>query len=171
MFSTRTGHRFFPQAEPDACGSFHPNGLAIIISTLVVCWWALIEAALDFVLIDSDTALATSIATRLIVVVSGCAVVLESRIARTVFCFLCAMSVLALASAVALQFNEPLLRPAVCLVDSATKALFLGCAFISSTKSHARHWRNDILAFAPDLVSPRVRSADKTFRQTSFKGD
>ncbi|MGF6921058.1 hypothetical protein [Paraburkholderia sp. 40] len=171
MISKQTGHRFVPHADPNASGSSAPPGLAVITAALVVCWWAQIETALDFAMTDGDTALATTIGTRLIVIVSGLAVVLEARIARPFFCFLCAMSILAVAPTVALQFNDSLLQPAVSFIDCATKALFLTCAFISAERSHGRSHRAGKNASPLPVLSPRIASADNSFRQTSSQGD
>jgi len=132
MFSKCTRHGDLPQSGLDARSGPEPLGFAITMSALVVCWWELIEIALDFTSIDADT-LATTIGTRLIVVVCGLAVVLESRIARSVLCFLCAISALAIAPALAaVHLTEPLLQPAVAFIDCVTKLLFLACALVSS---------------------------------------
>ncbi|MBB5469753.1 hypothetical protein HDG32_005902 [Paraburkholderia sp. CI2] len=171
MLSKHTGHRFSPQAEPHASACSQPTGRAVIIAALVVCWWALIETALDFAMTDGDTALATTIGTRLIVTVSGLAVVLEARIARPFFCFLCAMSILAVAPTIALQFNDSLLQPAVSFIGCATKALFLTCAFVSAERSHGRGHRTGNHACPLSVLSPRIPSVDNTFRQTSCQGD
>ena len=62
MFSKRTRHEALPQPTLDARGGLEPPGLAVTISALVVCWWELIEMALDFTSIDD--ALATTIGNR-----------------------------------------------------------------------------------------------------------
>ncbi|REG48828.1 hypothetical protein B0G80_5133 [Paraburkholderia sp. BL6669N2] len=171
MISKHTGHRFVPHTDPNASGCRAPPGPAVIISALVVCWWTLIETALDFAMTDSGTALAVIIGTRLIVIVSGLAVVLEARIARPFVCFLCAMSILAVAPTIALQFNDSLLQPAVSFIDCATKALFLTCTFVSAERSHRRGRHTGKDASPLPVMSPRITSADNTFRQTSSQGD
>jgi hypothetical protein len=153
MFRRHKGHRYFLRAELNTRGYFQPTGLAVTAAALVVCWWSLIETALDFALADSDTGLAATIGTRLIVVLSGLAVVLETRIARQVFCFLCGMSVLALAPTITIQPDETLVRPAVSIIDCATKLLFVACVFFSSTK---KTWTGVPVVESADNASPKT---------------
>ena len=134
----RKSHGYFPQGERSDQVDFLPSGRAVTASALFVCWWALIETALDFALTDSDFALIATIGTRLIVLLFGLAVVLEMRIARPVLCFLCATTLLALAPTIAIRSDETLVRPAISIIDCATKLLFLGCVFFSSAKSQRR---------------------------------
>ncbi|MEX3950743.1 hypothetical protein AB4Y40_23660 [Paraburkholderia sp. EG287B] len=171
MFSKRTRHGDLPQPALDARSGIEPSGLATTVSALVVCWWELIEIALDFTSTD-DAALATTIGTRLIVVVCGLAVVLNSRIARSVFCFLCAMSALAIAPALAaVHLTGPLLQPAVAFIDCVTKILFLASSLLSSIGGRRPDKRNISPAFAPAVVSPRVPDADSTTHQPSIRAN
>jgi len=171
MFSERTRHGDLPQPTLDARRGLEPSGFAVTISALVVCWWELIEIALDFTSTD-DATLATTIGTRLIVVVCGLAVVLDSRIARPVFCFLCAMSALAIAPALAaVHLTGPLLQPAVAFIDCVTKIGFLACAHISCKGGHSPADRNVPPAFARAVVSPRIPAADATTHQPPLRAD
>ncbi|MGF6640839.1 hypothetical protein [Paraburkholderia sp. MM6662-R1] len=157
MFSKRTGHRCFPRAETKASNGSsigRPAGLAVTISALVVCWWELIKITLDFALTDSDAALGATVGTRLIVVVSGLAVVGDAPFARPVFCFLCAMSVLAVGPAIPLELTDSLLVPAVSFIDCVTKTLFLACAFASSGRN-GRDKRNHSHVFEVAVLPPR----------------
>jgi hypothetical protein len=141
-------HRFLARAGTNANDSRHPGGLVLRTSALVICWWSLVETALDFALIDGDTALAPAIGTRLIALACGLAVALDLRLARPVFRFLCAMSVLALAPTLALGFNGSLVQPVVSFIDCATKAFYLICASPTAARSHDRGWRIRNYTFA-----------------------
>ncbi|MGF6918472.1 hypothetical protein [Paraburkholderia sp. 40] len=115
MFIKRVGHRYFLRAELKASDENDIDrlaGRARTILVLAICWWALIETTLDFVLTDGDAALAATIATRPIVVVTGLAVIVDAPFARPTFCFLCAMSVLAVGPAIPLEFRDSRLAPA-----------------------------------------------------------
>jgi hypothetical protein len=131
MFIKRAPHRFFSHAgrqTSDENGIEQPAGPAITILALAICWWALIQTTLDFVLTDGDVALSGTIGTRLIEVVAGLAVVVDARFARPTFCFLCAMSVLAVGPRIPIEFTDSLLASAMSFIDCLAKTLFLVCA-------------------------------------------
>ena len=48
-----------------------PVGHALMIATLLICWWSLVETALDFVTGNGNSDFASAIAANLIVVPSS----------------------------------------------------------------------------------------------------
>lgn len=98
---------------------------------LVICWWSLIELVLELGTGSGDTPqIGVVAAVRLIVIVAGLAAVAEVRLARGIFFFLCAMSVLAIAPNLPLQFERSVAVSLISFVECAGKALFvfMSCA-------------------------------------------
>jgi len=96
-----------------------------MIATLLICWWSLVETALDFVTGNGNRDFASAIAANLIVVIAGLAVVMNVRFAREIFAFLCGVSILALGSRLPLAFGDSLWMPLISLVDCGSKLAFL----------------------------------------------
>ncbi|TDG02130.1 hypothetical protein E1N52_41300 [Paraburkholderia guartelaensis] len=103
-------------------------GHALMIATLLICWWSLVETALDFVTGNGNRDFASAIAANLIVVIAGLAVVMNVRFAREIFAFLCGVSILALGSRLPLAFGDSLWMPLISLVDCGSKLVFLAFA-------------------------------------------
>ncbi|MEM5401101.1 MULTISPECIES: hypothetical protein [Paraburkholderia] len=102
-----------------------PAGHALMIATLLICWWSLVETALDFVTGNGNSDFASAIAANLIVVIAGLAVVMNVRFAREIFAFLCGVSILALGSRLPLAFADAMWIPLISLVDCGGKLVFL----------------------------------------------
>ena len=138
--------------------------IQVTISALVVCWWTLIELALDFTSTDDDKALATTIGFQLLLVVCGLAVVLDSRIARAVFCFLCAMSVLAIGPALAVQLTGSPAQHVIAFMDCATRLLFLACTLLFPTFNRNPPERHPDHALATAVMARSATNAHNTSR-------
>jgi len=163
MFSQLMRYRDVRQETANPRYRRQPDSARLTISALVVCWWTLIELTLDFTSID-DKALAATIALQFLLVVCGLAVVLDSRIARAVFCFLCAMSVLAIAPALAVQLTGSPHNRVIAFMDCTTKLLFLACKLLSSTISRSPAERDLDNALATAVVSRSAKNAHNPSR-------
>jgi hypothetical protein len=107
---------------------FRPTMTVLILG---VCWWSLIELVLELGTGGGDTPqLGVVPAVRLAVIVSGLAAVADVRLARGVFFFLCAVSVLAIAPSLPLQFDRSFAVSLISLVECAGKAIvvLMSCA-------------------------------------------
>ncbi|CAB3791186.1 hypothetical protein LMG28614_03244 [Paraburkholderia ultramafica] len=108
---------------------------AVIAATLVVCSWTLIETALDFLWTISEAAFAAALSARLVLLGAGIASLVRVRHAATVFSFLCAMSVFALAPSTPVAFDQSALLGCVVVIDCVTKAYFLACLYAGTVRS------------------------------------
>lgn len=107
---------------------FQPRMTVLIFA---VCWWSLIELLLELGIGGGDTPqFGVVAAVRVAVIVSGLAAVADVRLARSVFLFLCAVSVLAIAPALPLLFDRSVAVSLMSLVECAGKAIFvlMSCA-------------------------------------------
>ncbi|MFM0085045.1 hypothetical protein P0D72_40270 [Paraburkholderia sediminicola] len=73
---------------------------------LVVCGWSLIEAPLELGVSDAYAELLALLLSKLVVVGTGLAAVAKARLARGTFAFICGASVLAIAPALPMEFNQ-----------------------------------------------------------------
>ncbi|EEA03918.1 hypothetical protein BH160DRAFT_0830 [Burkholderia sp. H160] len=105
-------------------GARQPAGHALMIATLAVCWWSLVETPLDFVT-RTGNAFAAAVAAKLIVVTVGLAVVMSVRFAREIFAFLSGVSILALGSTIPLAFDDSMWIALISLIDCGSKFVFL----------------------------------------------
>jgi hypothetical protein len=122
---------------------FQPRMTVLILG---VCWWSLIELLLELGIGGGDTPqFGVVAAVRVAVIVSGLAAVADVRLARGVFLFLCAVSVLAIAPALPLLFDRSVAVSLMSLVECAGKAIFV---LISCT-------RGPFAAAQPENRSPR----------------
>jgi hypothetical protein len=115
--------------EANAAQSFSRPTMTVLI--LGVCWWSLIELVLELGTGGGDTPQIGIVAgVRLAVIVSGLAAVADVRLARGVFFFLCAVSVLAIAPSLPLQFDRSVAVSLIPLIECAGKAIFvlMSCA-------------------------------------------
>jgi hypothetical protein len=135
-FDTSTDEGGFVAGSTGASAAqsrFRPTMTFLILG---VCWWSLIELVLELGTGGGDTPQIGVIAgARLAVIVSGLAAVADVRLARNIFFFLCAVSVLAIAPNLPLQFDRSVAVSLISLVECAGKATFMlmSCASRSFT--------------------------------------
>jgi hypothetical protein len=111
-----------------ARSSFEPTMTVLILG---ICWWSLIELVLELGTGSGDTPqLGVVAGVRLVIIASGLAAVADVRLARSVFFFLCAVSVVAIAPSLPLQFERSVAVSLILLVDCAGKTVFvlMSCA-------------------------------------------
>jgi hypothetical protein len=114
---------------------------AMTVLILGVCWWSLIELVLELGIGGGDMQqLGVVAAVRLAVIVSGLAAVADVRLARGVFFFLCAVSVLATAPSLPLQFDRSGAVSLISLVECAGEASFvlMSCASFTPAQPENR---------------------------------
>ncbi|MGF6539005.1 hypothetical protein [Paraburkholderia youngii] len=118
LIQATSGHVVHGGAQP-------PAGHALTIATLLICWWTLVETALDFVTGYGNWDFASAIAANVMVGIAGLAAVMNVRFAREIFAFICGVGILALGSGLPLAFGDSLWIPLISLVDCGGKLVFL----------------------------------------------
>ncbi|MCP3716274.1 MULTISPECIES: hypothetical protein [unclassified Paraburkholderia] len=90
-------------------------------SVVAVCCWVLIEAPLELSGSISSTSLLAVLASKILICLTGFAAVVGLRVARHVFAFICAASVLAVAPALPLEYAHSVAIALVSVVECVAK--------------------------------------------------
>jgi len=151
----------FAQAHPglpaarDASPSYE-RALTILI--LAVCWWTLIEMPVELGMSAGDRSLPALFLARLIVVVVGLAAIVDVRFSRTIFTFLCGISVLAVAPTLPLQFDDSPTCSLILSIECAIKAVFVlfVCAASLCRKTSGRLLIEELSASVPSRRGDRA---------------
>lgn len=101
---------------------------------LVVCGWSLIEAPLELGVSDAHAGLLALLGSRLVVVGTGLAAVAKARFARETFAFICGASVLAIAPALPMEFNQSFAIAIFSSVECFSKAACVMAFGVASSR-------------------------------------
>lgn len=108
------------QTDADAVNARSERMFKTLI--LVVCGWSLIEAPLELGVSDAHAGLLALLLSKLVVVGTGLAAVAKARFARETFAFICGASVLAIAPALPIEFNQSFVMAMFSTVECFSKA-------------------------------------------------
>jgi hypothetical protein len=101
---------------------------------LVVCGWSLIEAPLELGVSDAHAGLLALFLSKLVVVGIGLAAVVRVRFAREMFAFICGASVLAIAPALPMEFNQSFAIAIFSSIECFSKAACVIAFGVASTR-------------------------------------
>ncbi|MGF6483891.1 hypothetical protein [Paraburkholderia sp. JPY419] len=91
------------------------------VSIIVVCCWTLIEAPLELSGSIDSTSLLAVVASKVLVCLIGFAAIVDLRLTRHVFAFICAASVFAVAPALPLEYTHSIALALVSTVECLGK--------------------------------------------------
>jgi uncharacterized membrane protein len=106
---------------------------------LFVCGWSLIETPLELGVSGVQAGLLALLVSKLVVVGTGIAAVARTRFAREVFGFICVASILAIAPALPMEFNQSFAIAMFSTIECFSKAAcVIAFGFASSREKQAR---------------------------------
>jgi hypothetical protein len=103
------------------------------VSVIVVCCWILIEAPLELSGSINSTSLLAVVASKVLICLIGFAAIVDLRLTRHVFAFICAASVLAVAPALPLEYKRSIALALVSTVECLGKAACVA-AFVMASR-------------------------------------
>ena len=92
------------------------------VLVLVVCGWSLAEAPLELSVSDVRAGLLALLLSKLVVVGTGLAAFAKARFARKTFAFICGASILAIAPALPMEFNQSFAIAVFSTIECLSKA-------------------------------------------------
>ncbi|MFM0092974.1 hypothetical protein PQR46_39565 [Paraburkholderia sediminicola] len=104
------------------------------VLVLVVCGWSLIEAPLELGVSNARAGLLALLLSKLVVVGTGLAAFANARFGRETFAFICGASILAVAPALPMEFNQSFAIAVFSTIECLSKAACVIAFGIASSR-------------------------------------